>query len=396
MPITRYTEEIVSIAKRKNNAKRPYLVVNRLQGKHIPAVPSATFEMFRALAEKVKEAYQGQRLLAVGFAETATAIGAFIAAELDIPYIQTTREAIPGVEYLYFSESHSHATEQKLVKDDLDQIAPHVNRIVFIEDEVTTGNTIQNIIRLLRQNYGSHIHFSMASILNGMDWQAQERCQKQQIEALYLVKTDHSAYSKIAAQFAGNGIFHEKNLLPPPAEPQEAGISGKLSANSPAACQNLQERRIPGALNARRLVQGAAYQAACQALWEKVQEAIPLEGAQDILVLGTEEFMYPPLFIAWKLQLLGHRVTCHATTRSPIAVSLEEDYPLHERYELASLYDENRPTYLYDLAPHSLALILTDAPGGRIAQSDAGLISLQNALLSCGNQTIYCIRWYEK
>jgi len=102
MPGKGYTEEIVSIAKRENNAKRLYLVVNRLQGKHVPAAPCASMEMFHALAKKVKEAYKGQPLLAIGFAETATAIGAAIAAELDLPYIQTTRESIPGVGYLDF------------------------------------------------------------------------------------------------------------------------------------------------------------------------------------------------------------------------------------------------------------------------------------------------------
>mgnify|MGYP000267290911 CR=1 FL=1 len=54
-------------------------------------------------------------------------------------YIQTTREVIPGVNYLFFSEEHSHATEQKLVKDDIDRAAAETDRIIFIEDEVTTG-----------------------------------------------------------------------------------------------------------------------------------------------------------------------------------------------------------------------------------------------------------------
>ena len=44
-----------------------------------------------------------------------------MAVKLNTGYLQTTREQIPGVEYLYFTESHSHATEQKLVKDDLDK-----------------------------------------------------------------------------------------------------------------------------------------------------------------------------------------------------------------------------------------------------------------------------------
>ena len=47
-----YTEaELVRIAKRENNTRRKYLVVNRLQGKHIPVSPKEALQMFRSLAE---------------------------------------------------------------------------------------------------------------------------------------------------------------------------------------------------------------------------------------------------------------------------------------------------------------------------------------------------------
>ena len=50
-----YTEQnLVRIAKRENNPKRNYLVVNRLQGKHIPVAPREAFDMFRALADRVR------------------------------------------------------------------------------------------------------------------------------------------------------------------------------------------------------------------------------------------------------------------------------------------------------------------------------------------------------
>ena len=137
-------KQLVGIAKRENNTKRKYLVVNRLQGKHIPVSAKEAFRMFSALAAQVRAAYAGEKLLLVGFAETATAIGAAIATELDTLYIQTTREDVSGAEYLYFSESHSHATEQKLVRNELDGRIEAIDRIVFVEDEVTTGNTILN------------------------------------------------------------------------------------------------------------------------------------------------------------------------------------------------------------------------------------------------------------
>lgn len=94
--------DLVRIGKRENNKKRNYLVVNRLQGKHIPVLPSEALSMFDALAEIIEKEYSGEKLLLIGFAETATAIGAEAAIKLGAQYIQTTREIVQGVSYLFF------------------------------------------------------------------------------------------------------------------------------------------------------------------------------------------------------------------------------------------------------------------------------------------------------
>ena len=49
--------DLVRIGKRENNKKRNYLVVNRLQGKHIPVLPSEALSMFDALAEIIEKEY---------------------------------------------------------------------------------------------------------------------------------------------------------------------------------------------------------------------------------------------------------------------------------------------------------------------------------------------------
>ena len=112
-------------------------------------------------------------------------------------------------------------------------------------------------------------------------------------------------------------------------------------------------------------------------------------------MLGTEEFMYPALYVADKIEKsrrekgLAAEVKFHATTRSPIMVSSEEEYPLHVRYELRSLYEDGRRTFVYDLKKYDLALILTDATKG----SGTGTDMLVDALRSCGNETICLVRW---
>lgn len=430
-----YTEEMALIAKRENNTKRNYLVVNKYQGKHIPVDPGKALGMFSALAGLVEGRYQGERLLLVGFAETATAIGEALAVQLGADYMQTTREQIKGVEYLYFSESHSHATEQKVVKDDLDAVILGAGtgskpdlRIVFVEDEVTTGNTVLGIIQLMRKEYGERLRFSVASLLNGMDGEAQEKYRNNGIDMVYLVKTDHSGYPELAGRWAADGVYHKcqpfcrnqsqtRKLCPIKQNPSGGcGIPGM-------------EISAPGYINARRLHKGADYQAACGLLWQGIQEKISFGAGQEVLVLGTEEFMYAPLYVAQKIQELGSHVRCHATTRSPIMVGKSPSYPLHERYELVSLYDAGRTTYLYDLAKYDLVLVITDAepePGrkdnfpkecgqgidvrresgagkeidflekckGKIdALEEPGKTSLCNAIYHSGSRNIYFVRW---
>lgn len=393
-----YTEaELVRIAKRENNTRRKYLVVNRLQGKHIPVSPKEALQMFRSLAELIKEAYPSERLLMVGFAETATAIGAAVAIECQAAYMQTTREVIDGVDYLYFSESHSHATEQKLVKTDLDKIIGKTDRIVFIEDEVTTGNTILNIVRLIQKTYAQPVSFAVASILNGMNEEALENYKNLKIPVHYLVKTAHDTYTEIAEQYQADGTCHICT------KPQEKEVEQQKEVQQQIEMQQTKEAQQPievqeisGWINARRLHTADTYKQACEQLWQEIQQKYgytkytkETETGRRILVLGTEEFMYPALYVGAKLEEAGYTVRMHATTRSPIAVSKEEKYPLHTRYQLASLYDKNRTTFVYDLTEYEEVLVLTDAQ----KQETEGWESLQRALTLNHNRQIRGIRW---
>ena len=368
-----YTEQaLAAVAKREKNTKRGYLVVNLLQGKHVPVRPGEALAMFGALADLLLAAYEGERLLLIGFAETATAVGAAAAGKLGSLYIQTTREQIEGVNYFYFSEQHSHATEQKLVREDLDRAARCADRIIFIEDEITTGDTIRNIIRLLRQAYPGRFQYSAASLQNGMDEAHQKAYEEQGIRLHWLLKTCHEGYEERASRYREDGAYHACNRSVP--------------------FVLWTERTFYNYQNARRLVEGRAYHEACERLGRDVLELLRPVRGERILVLGTEEFMYPALVAGGLIEQAGASVWCHATTRSPIAVSEEASYPLHERYELASLYDRERRTFLYDLVPYDRVCIMTDA---RETERE-GLYSLLDALAASGNDRIRVIRWGER
>ena len=50
-------ESRIKIAKRYNNKKRKYLLVNELQAKHMPVSPSLAINMMKELGNKLREKY---------------------------------------------------------------------------------------------------------------------------------------------------------------------------------------------------------------------------------------------------------------------------------------------------------------------------------------------------
>lgn len=362
---------MLQIAKRENNTKRSYLMVNRLQGKYMPVQPQEALALFGELAEILQREYAGEQSLVIGFAETATAIGAAVSVALGCPYLQTTRENVVDGEYLYFLEEHSHAAEQRVVKNGLDYLYHSKTRIIFVDDELTTGKTIRNISTLLAEEYGDGLKFSAASVINCMDETAKRKYAEEKITIHALAQADKNRFDVQTERFLCDGLRHKRNGERP-------GIPYQIL-------------ELKGAVNARKLTDGVRYKSACENLWQQFlqQNGGRETGARQILVLGTEEFMYPALYIAQKLEEAGHNVSFYATTRGPVEVSRETDYPLWERYELDSLYEENRTIYLYNLQQYEAVYVITDAVRGKLQ----GEYTLVNALVSCGNTNITFIYW---
>ena len=81
-------------------------------------------------------------------------------------------------------------------------------------------------------------------------------------------------------------------------------------------------------------------------------------------------------------------VKVHATTRSPIIASCEDGYPLNHRYQIRSVYDKERDTYVYNLKKYDKVIVITDT--GIVAE---GMNDLLVALRSVGNKNILVSRW---
>lgn len=367
-------ESLVKIAKRENNKKRSYLYVNVIQGKHMPVDPVISLNLFSIMAEQLEREYPGEKLLVIGFAETATAIGASMACKANNVsyYINTTREIIPGSECICFSEVHSHASEQKLVVDGLSEAIKQVDRIVFAEDEVTTGNTIKNLIRMLNQKFPGDVkRFTIISILNSMSLNRIREFREKGIECLYIFKIPEKyrhndiekyKYEKLTSSFTGCCCYKFKLI----------DIYGRWNSRIVCNINTIQKK----------------LQLFIQQLLHKVSD-FDLHG--KILILGTEEFMFPAIMFGEALKNNDQDISVmmHATTRSPIEISTDVQYPLHKRWTLRSMYDSQRITYVYNLEKYDTVFIVTDAQQIR----DESISDLLGALQNIGNTEIILVRW---
>lgn len=363
-------EDLVRVAKRENNTKRAYLYVNPIQGKHIPVQPDKPIELYRVMATMLDREYVHKNVLLIGFAETATAIGAAISVYSDVVKYctQTTRELYLNAEYLYFSESHSHAIEQSIIIDNYADVLNTVDCIVFAEDEVTTGNTICKLISQLQQQFkNNRISYGIISILNSMSDERIAELKEQGIVCQYVQK-----------------IPYEYNV----------GCIDDYSYNEPVnvVCNEVEDTKvikteeyIP---NLRFLQNKKQYCDDIISYVRSVMGKIEISKSdKKVLVLGVEEFMYPPMLVALTIKETYNwlDVKFHATTRSPILTSVDPNYPLFSRWKLKSPYDSERITYVYNLVDYDYVIVLSDSEYKNEDQYD----SIEAALLSAGCRRLF-------
>lgn len=366
--------EAFKIAKRENNNKRGFLLVNPCLGKHVPVDPKDVFATFERCAfETVTEPD-----LVIGFAETATALGNHLAEAYTAKYIQTTREKLPDTkEYIYFAEEHSHATAQYISKDEFEKYIDSVHHIMFVDDEITTGNTIRNAINAIEKIYGKRFTYSVMSILNSM---TNEQRQNFPASIHYSLRLDCSEFANIANQYQSDDnqyIVCTDNTMPEKTEDFQYNTTTlDIGLKSPRKLVN---------------INNAAYEYQYKQFADVMQEKFGHKMNGTVLVLGTEEFMYPGLKFARQVRRMPYSVVrFHATTRSPIMVCKDTNYPLHTRYELNSFYEEGRRTFIYDLAQYDHVFVITEDKYA--ANFDSGMASLLNALKMAGNKDIEIVR----
>lgn len=360
---TSYTKETtLRVAKRYRNAKRAYLLVNPLQAKHMPVSPTEALTMMQTLGEGLQQEFPGARLV-LGFAETATALGAAVASRLgpDCAFLTTTREAGEGPGWVRFLEEHSHAAEQKLWGGDLDALLQKTDTVLFVDDEISTGKTLRNMVAQLTRRWPALGEKTLvaASLLNRVTPEQEEALADAGITCRCLVRLPQEDHT---AQVADWTVTEA-----PPAVPQNLSF---------------RQETLPGEglLDPRKTLRIGAYDGSCQAVAEAMLSHTlgPVETLGKTLVLGTEECMYPALRLGERLERLGAEVCCHATTRSPIGLCDAPGYPIRSGWKLPSFYEEERTTYVYDLKEYDTVIVLSDTK-----KTDLRAIQALASVLTC-------------
>ncbi len=360
------SDDVLRVAKRFNNTRRKFLLVNPLQGKHLPTKPSDALEMMNSLGELVAEKFSSARLV-IGFAETATAIGAIVAKNLsdDCFYLQTTRENFSGT-FIEFLEEHSHAPEQKLFAENLSELFNRTDEIIFVDDELSTGKTLLNIVRQLKSKFPALADKKIcaASIINRLSAENLASLAAENISCVWLVKLEQKSFD------VENFSVTEAQTV------NHAQIDG---------VQSLKLDTLP---DIRRGVKIDNYFNQCEAVGKSIVDVLKRENISgEVVIIGTEEFMLPAILAGRELERENFSVKTHSTTRSPIGICREKNYPIREGFKLRSFYDSTRTTFIYNLKFYDAAIIMTNAQN-----FSAGLEDLINALNVHGVGKIFLVR----
>lgn len=325
--------DMVKICKRHNNPKRDFLFVNKYQGKHFPTsyknFDTLTYALYKAIAEKCDTK---ERVLIIGFAETATALSMKVMIDAvdgqkinPVYYIQTTRETIATTkEPIHFEEEHSHATSQTLYWD----TSVKFDTVVMIDDEITTGNTIINLVRQIKK-FKPNTRFIAASILNWQNKACQQKFAEEHIETAYLIK----------------GELKESTPIIELSETEPESVDAKTKINHITLMHDGPHPRC--GMTANDITKYLNH-------LTDIAKQYHVPNTDKILVVGTEETMFPALLFA---SFFPNAVS-HSTTRSPIAISTDENYFISSGARFHSSYGDEHGIFLYDVPENTYKYML--------------------------------------
>ncbi|WP_305824963.1 phosphoribosyltransferase domain-containing protein [Massilia brevitalea] len=314
------------------NAKRGFLFLSKVLGKHWPVRPSAMLAVHERLAADVP-ASEGP-VLFIAMAETAIGLGqgvfeAWLRANpgREALFVHTTRYRVGGGDIIEFEEAHSHAPRQFLHMPDGEHeraLLLGARSIVLVDDEASTGNTFVNLAAACRRLNPSIERVHLSVIVNFMGAGATEG-----LTARFGIPTT------MGALIEGEYRFEAADVPVNAAPAQRYDAQAERGANPGFGRLGMARAlRTPEAL--------------------ATQLAGTIAPAARVLVLGTGEFMHASTLLGAALEARGLDVVVQSTTRSPIltwgAVSHALTFPDN--------YGEGIANYLYNVAPGQYDAVL--------------------------------------
>lgn len=293
------------------NKKRGFLFVSKVLGKHIPVKPVIMKNIYNKLAEKIKIELNNEPTVFIGFAETATALGNGVYETANLKnsfYIHTTRYNLSKNRLVEFKEEHSHAPSHILYDFDnteIKEIFEKATNMVLVDDEITTGKTLKNIVAQLKEKFPNFKNYYAVSILNWMN-ELDEN-----LKYIHLYKDNFS--------FESNGEITSENV-----------VSETLEKNT---LDNILPSNL-GRFGIKNI----------NLDFSKFIDISTLKN-KTVLVLGTGEFMYQPYKLAEYLEKNEINTYFQATTRSPINI----DTDIHSKIHFIDNYYENIDNFLYNV-----------------------------------------------
>ncbi|OKP83536.1 phosphoribosyltransferase [Paenibacillus helianthi] len=395
------------------NKKRSFLFVSKVLGKHIPVNPYTPLLSGAALAlllyremngeaaydsmmdRLLDQAVQGmihpeyaeaayhdllearlvlpERVLFIGFAETATALGhsMYNMFAAGASYIHTTREDIPQLaSVVSFEEEHSHAVDHLCYALNAELLSGE-EPIVLVDDEITTGNTAINTIRDIQSKFPRK-EYVVASLL---DWRSDSNIQAyRNLEQELGIRIRALSLLQGTIEVTGTP---QLNLV-------ESGSHTSAATEAPVIITYVQDglERLNvtsadslGEINAspylrqsgRFGVESQDNRQLDQGIAQVASQLRALREGATALVLGVGEFMYLPMRIAAEM---GEGVKYQSSTRSPIHPDRRPDYGVHSAAAYPSAGDPGISNYIYNVDPGRyddiFVLLERDVPRRRI------------------------------
>lgn len=382
-PQTFQLDDLCDFACRRN-PNRSFLFVSKILGRYRAVEPNSLRNASRQLAAKLLLLDLPGPVVFVGLVEAGVALGHAVFEDAiaqsgrdDFVFLQTTRYRLEQPVLAEFAEEHSHAPRHFLYRPGGTEAANRLaeaRSLVLVDDEATSGRTFDNLYRALAPQLPrlSHVRDVTAT-----DWRAASTGECQ-LPAHY----DHVSLFRGEYAFQSNGV--------PP------GCAADANGND--ECKDAQLDLGLGRLGFDDTLRWDEPSLA------KVLRSIRPKTAEErerVLVIGTGEFVYPPLLLAERLIDEEHDVEFIATTRSPVERGLAVDRIL----TFADNYGDDIPNYIYNVDPtrYSHVLFCQETPpvttpwpavtelGAQVLQFTAkknGVLSLRSAVPVNGQHVV--------